>query len=104
MAEYTKKGHRLVHEKDLLFACHARTIGWSKATGFEQTEFVLAKIILLAPCTHAEITNTLRAWLSAYEDEALLAQLDTTVDEALSKIPPAKEGTPSTAPQGGQVN
>ena len=60
---------------------------------------------IIAPCTQAQVVATLRAWLCAYNDEDLAAQVEPVVAEALAKLPPVQdEGPPSTSPQRGQVN
>ena len=106
MADYTKRGHKLHHDKDLIFQCRARAVGWTEADGFRRgDDNLLAVLQLIALCTKGELVTTLRAWLSAYGDDELLEQVEPVVEEAFAKIPEVKQAsTPSTAPGKGQVN
>lgn len=105
MSEFTKKGHRLVHEKGLLFACRAQSfVGGATPDDLPvKTEFVLSRMIVATPTTKAQVLITVRAWLSAYDDADLLAAADDIVDHAVASLKEF-EGTPSVPPAGGHFN
>jgi len=106
VAEYTKNGHKLVHLKDLLFRCEARAAVWPEdAKAPERTEnFWLSSLLVFSPSTQGQIVRTLKAWLAVYEDDELVAQVDDLVVQVMGNMPSAKQGTPSTNPQKGQMN
>jgi hypothetical protein len=105
---YTKNGHKLRHRQGLVFDCLSN--GWLQWSAdqkrFERRalELHLASLQLWAPCRRGEMVATLKAWLAAYQDEELIAQVDSVVEEAIGGLPEPTEGTPPTNPQQGQLN
>jgi hypothetical protein len=104
MADYTKRGHKLHHEKGLIFQCVARHVRWTNEKSFEQgADAPLAILQVIAPCSQGQLSATLSAWLSTYDDDELIAQVEAVVVEALAKIPMIKDVPPSVPPQKGQM-
>ncbi len=107
MAEFTKKGHRLAHLEGLVFECTTqKAVLWEESEGQKghfstaPAPFILSRLALFVPCNQGQIVATLRAWLSVYDDEELLAQVAEVVGQVVDKLPVA---TPAAgSPQGKQ--
>jgi hypothetical protein len=106
MAEFTKKGHRLEVTKGAkgapIFRCRSRAMYSVGETWQKSDQHILSEILVWAPCTAGQMIATLRAWLSVYGDDELLAQAETLVQEAFDRMAPITTPTSSTPPQGGQ--
>jgi hypothetical protein len=105
--EYTKKGYKLEYLKGpnaFLFRCVTRYVGWSK-DGFQQGgDYPVAILQLIAPCDQGEIIRTLRCWLSAYDDDELVAQVQPVVEAALGEMPAIPVADPGASSQTKDMN
>jgi hypothetical protein len=107
MAEFTKRGHKLMVD-GMLLTCMCRTAvvrndgegEKAKATRERSDAWRLADLLIYAPCPQGRIVSIVRAWLAAFDDEELLAQVEDAVAEALAKMPEAegKLAPPPTSP------
>jgi hypothetical protein len=92
MSDYTKKGYRLVHVSGTVFEClseHVVIFDAEKNACTKASSFSHSRLVVQCPCTQAEILRVLRAWLTAYEDDELLEQVDGVVRKAIEGLPAA---------------
>jgi hypothetical protein len=107
MSEFTKRGHKLKHERDLVFACVSQYVVWSQGDGFRKGDDTLLSFLqVVAPATRGQVVRTVLAWASAYNDEELIAQAPAIVDEAFAKLAaiPAPDPAAPAPKQQGSLN
>jgi len=99
MSNYTKKGHKIVHISGTIFECaseHAVLFD-AERNACVKAPFLLARMLVHTPCTYAQLVCVLRAWLTAYEDDELLEQVDAVVRKAIEDMP-AAPNAPAPSP------
>ena len=105
MADYTTKGHKLEHERGLQFLCRAQVVVFAPGKDQpERTDHVLSQVSVWMPTTKQRVIATLKAWLSVYDDEELLGQVEAAIDEALKTMAQMTPARPSSPPQGQMTN
>lgn len=93
----TNKGHELVHVQDLQFS--VRAVGLTATPDGKpcRLSMGLAFHAICVPTTRGRMIAELRAWVSVYDDEELLTQVEGVVAKALASLPEKVHEPPPAA-------